>query len=191
MEEKKKENGKERKMNEIKTAVLFFGCVFFAVWGIVSSHNGSSVSRFNTLSKVCVLSKIFLYAVSVSCIVRSYLISFDRGGAVMGQGRGGGGGCTVDCVNWQNRGFHSTMVEKIQSTLCTVRTRPLLQSFVPTFLLLWIVFQLLCVNHSAFEIWDGMGEGAEAQNCKPHSKMHACACAPRLLHVLWRLSRDR
>lgn len=83
MEEKKKENGKERKMNEIKTAVLLF-VVFLRCGAIVSSHNGSSVSRFNTLSKVCVLSKIFLYAVSVSCIVRSYLISFDRGGAVMG-----------------------------------------------------------------------------------------------------------
>ena len=92
MEEKKKENGKERKMNEIKTAVLLFVVFLRRCGAIVSSHNGSSVSRFNTLSKVCVLSKIFLYAVSVSCIVRSYLISFDRGGAVMGQGRGGGGG---------------------------------------------------------------------------------------------------
>ena len=189
MEEKKKENGKERKMNEIKTAVLLF--VVFLRCGESSVLITDLLFRVSTrLVKSACFPKSF-------CMLSLFPVLCGRTWSVLtGAGRwwgkgAAGGGCTVDCVNWQNRGFHSTMVEKIQSTLCTVRTRPLLQSFVPTFLLLWIVFQLLCVNHSAFKIWDGMGGGAEAQNCKPHSKMHACACAPRLLHVLWRLSCDR
>jgi hypothetical protein len=37
------------------------------------AFGAGSVSRFSTVKRVWVLSKIFLYAASVSCIVRSYL----------------------------------------------------------------------------------------------------------------------